>query len=160
MDHLDQIGAEWHAQRPDLDTEPLLIVGRLFRAVALAEPQLAARLGKFGLQPGWFNLLAALRRAGKPYELTPTQLMRAMMVSSAGVTKRLDRLEQSGLIERHADPSDRRGTLVRLTPTGKRAVDRAVEAHIANEAEILDALTAAEQRQLDHLLRKLLAGLE
>ena len=113
-----------------------------------------------GLQRGWFDLLVALRRSGAPYELNPTQLMRATMLSSSGMTKRLDRMAEAGLIERRPDPNDRRGTLVRLTRRGKNVADQAVETHLTNEERLLDPLTAAERRSLDGLLKKLLVPLE
>jgi DNA-binding MarR family transcriptional regulator len=105
-------------------------------------------------------LLAALRRSGPPYELNPTQLMRATLLSSGGVTKRLDRLVEAGLVERSADPADRRGVLVTLTPHGKAVVDNALEAHVANEERLLRSLTPADRRTLDNMLRTLLADLE
>jgi DNA-binding MarR family transcriptional regulator len=102
----------------------------------------------------------ALRRAGPPYELNPTDLMEATMLSSGGMTKRLDRLVEAGLVERRPDPDDRRGTLVRLTRKGRAGIDRALEAHVANEELLLEPLSAADRRSLDHLLRRLLSGLE
>ena len=159
-DHIDRILAQWRRERPGLDVEALGILGRLFRAAQLADANLSARMRERGLQPGWFDLLAALRREGKPYELTPTSLMRATMLSSGGMTKRLDRLADAGLVERRPDPSDRRGTLVGLTPAGVALVDEAVAEHAANEERMLGALTGVERRTLDDLLRKLLASLE
>jgi DNA-binding MarR family transcriptional regulator len=159
-DHVDRILAEWRRERPDLDVEPLGLLGRLFRASALADGALSEQLGDHDLHPGWFDLLAALRRAGAPYELNPTQLMRATLLSSGGMTKRLDRLAAAGLVERRPDPSDRRGTLVRLTRRGKAAIDRAVVTHVANEERLLQPLTRDERRELDRLLRILLGGLE
>jgi len=159
-DHVDEIVAQWHRERPDLDTGPLATLGRLFRVAELAHPLLSAPLRELGLQPGWLDLLAALRRAGAPYELNPTELMRATVLSSGGMTKRLDRLADAGLVERRPDPGDRRGTLVRLTAQGKATIDRAIGVHVRNEARLLDALTTAERRALDRSLRSLLAGLE
>lgn len=159
-DHVDEIVAQWRRERPELDVDALALVGRMFRAVQLADAELAKEFPRHGLQPGWFDLLAALRRAGPPFELNPTELMRATLLSSGGITKRLDRLEAAGLVERRPDPGDRRGTLVRLTRRGKAAVDRAVAAHVANEERLVASLSAAERRTLDRLLRKLLAGLE
>ena len=159
-DHVDEIVAQWRRERPDLDVAPLALFGRLFRVVQLADGSLSGEFGGHGLQPGWFDLLAALRRAGAPYELNPTELMRATLLSSGGVTKRLDRLEEAALVERRPDPADRRGTLVRLTRRGKAVTDRALEAHVANEAELLSSLTAADRRALDDLLRKLLSALD
>jgi DNA-binding MarR family transcriptional regulator len=160
QDHIDRIVAQWRRERPDLDTEPMAALGRLIRTGQLADAALTKQLGGHGLQPGWFDLLAALRRAGPPYELNPTALRRATMLSSGGMTKRLDRLAEAGLIERRPDPGDRRGTLVRLTRKGKALIDRAVEMHLANEQRLLEALGRDERRTLDRLLRTLLAGLE
>jgi DNA-binding MarR family transcriptional regulator len=159
-DHVDDILAQWRKERPDLNVAPLGLYGRLFRIVHLADGALMKRLAPFGLQPGWFDLLAALRRAGAPFELNPTQLMRATLLSSSGMTKRLDRMEAAGLIERRPDPDDRRGTLVQLTRQGKSVVDSAVETHVENEERLLGALNAAERRALDGLLRALLIRLE
>ena len=159
-DHLDGILAQWRRERPELDVRAIGTVGRLFRFAHLADAVLAEGIAPFGLQPGWFDLLAALRRSGVPYELNPTRLMQATLLSSGGMTKRLDRLDEEGLVERRPDPADRRGTLVRLTRRGKATVDRALEAHVANEEALLGSLTSADRRTLDDLLRKLLAGLE
>jgi DNA-binding MarR family transcriptional regulator len=159
-DHIDRIVAEWQRERPELSLDALALLGRLFRTTDLAHSMLAEGLRQYELSSGWFDLLAALRRAGAPYELTPTSLMESMMLSSGGVTKRLDRLVEAGLVERRPDPSDRRGTLVRLTPRGKATIDKAIETHVANEDNLLRALTAADRRALDELLRRLLASLE
>jgi DNA-binding MarR family transcriptional regulator len=160
VDRLDEIGEAWLRERPDVDVEALVTLGRLFCSAQLADAALAEGLAGHELQPGWFDLLAALRRAGEPYDLNPTRLMRATMLSSGGMTKRLDRLVEAGLVERRPDPDDRRGTRVRLTRQGLAAVDSAVTAHAANEERLLSALTARERRDLDRLLRKLLGSLE
>jgi DNA-binding MarR family transcriptional regulator len=159
-DHVDEILAQWQRERPDLNMAPLGLFGRLFRVVHLADAVLGRELGRHDLQPGWFDLLATLRRAGAPYELNPTKLMRATLLSSGGTTKRLDRLEEAGLIERRPDPVDRRGTLVRLTHRGEEVIDRAIETHVANEERLLSALAPTERRALDDLLRTLLSALE
>jgi DNA-binding MarR family transcriptional regulator len=159
-DHIDRILDQWRRERPDLNMTPLGVFGRLFRTVHLADAALAEMLAQYRLQPGWFDVLAALRRAGAPYELNPTQLVRATMVSSGGMTKRLDRLAEAGLVERRLDPDDRRGTLIRLTRQGKATIDKAIEAHLANEEELLRSLSSAQRHTLDELLRELLADLE
>jgi DNA-binding MarR family transcriptional regulator len=159
-DHLDEIVAQWRRERPDLNMSSLGIMGRLFRSAELADAVLGERLAENALQSGWFDVLAALRRAGSPYELNPSELGSAMMLSSGGVTKRIDRLTAAGLVERRPDPGDRRGTLVRLTRRGKNLIDRAITLHVTNEDELLRSLSPTERRSLDALLRKLLAGLE
>lgn len=159
-DRIDGIVEQWQRERPELELEPLAIVGRLLRAADLANSALGRGVAELGLQPGWFDVLAALRRAGPPYALNPAQLLKTMMVTSGGLTKRLDRLVEAGLVERSADPDDRRGTRVRLTPRGRAIIDRAIAVHVWNEAALLDGLTAAERQTLDGLLRKLLARLE
>jgi DNA-binding MarR family transcriptional regulator len=160
QDHVDEILAQWRKERPDLDVAPVGLYGRLLRLVHLSDDVLAKGLASYELQPGWFDLLAALRRAGAPYELNPTRLRHATLLSSSGMTKRLDRMEAAGLIERRPDPHDRRGTLVRLTRRGKRVIDAAVETHVENERRLLDPLSAQERRTLDALLRTLLIRLE
>jgi DNA-binding MarR family transcriptional regulator len=159
-DHVDKIVAQWRRERPDLDASPLGLFGRLLRIAHVADGALGKEVARYGIQSGWFDLLAALRRTGTPYELNPTELTRATLLSSGGMTKRLDRLEEAGLVERRPDPDDRRGTLVRLTRRGKRVIDRALEAHLANEERLLASLSATDRRALDALLRKLLAALD
>ena len=159
-DHVDAIVAQWAAERPELDTGALALVGRLMRTAALAEETLVPPLRERGLEPGWLDVLAALRRSGPRHELNPKHLLETVMLSSGGMTKRLDQLEHAGLVKRSPDPGDRRGTLVRLTPRGRRTIDRAIEAHIDNEQRLLAPLDEAQRRALDALLRKLLAGVE
>jgi DNA-binding MarR family transcriptional regulator len=159
-DHIDRIREQWRRERPELDTTVMGIFGRLFRCARLADDALSEGLAGRDLQRGWFDVLAALRRAGPPYELNPTELMRATLLSSGGTTKRLDRMAEAGLIERRPDPQDRRGTLVRLTARGRRSIDEAVDVHIANEERLLAGVSTAERRVLDDVLRKLLEALE
>jgi DNA-binding MarR family transcriptional regulator len=159
MDHVDRIVEAWRRERPDVDMTAVGQLARLFRAAHLADTALTEALGKHGLQPGWFDLLAALRRAGSPHELNPKELMRTTMLSSGGMTKRLDRLVEEGLVERRPDPGDRRGTLVGLTARGRATIDAALETHAAGEERVLTALEPVERELLDGLLRKLLGSL-
>lgn len=158
-DAVDQILAQWRAERPDLDPSPMGVVGRITRAAARLEREVDSGLAAHGLATGTFDVLAALRRAGPPHRLTPTDLYRTLMLSSGSMTARLDRLEDAGLIERLPDPTDRRGVLVGLTRKGFDVVDRAVEAHLANEERLLAALGPRQREQLAGLLRRLLAAL-
>ena len=159
-DVVDEIAAQWRALKPDLDVRAMATVGRLGRVCALGERLIEARLREYGLAIGDFDVLAALRRSGAPHRLTPTQLYKALMITSGAMTNRIDRLERRGLITRLDDPDDRRGVLVCLSEEGRALLDDAVTAHVENEAHILSALTRAEQAALDGLLRKLLAGFE
>ena len=159
-DHVERVVDQWRRERPDLDVSSMAVLSRLWRFARGADAVIDRGFAESGLQPGWFDVLATLRRAGKPYELTPTQLLETAMLSSGGMTKRLDRLVEAGLIERGPDPDDRRGVRVRLTRHGLQTVDQAVKAHVAREDELLAPLTPREREQLDRLLRKLLDGID
>lgn len=151
---------QWRSERPDVDPFPMEVLGRLGElALLITRDRLAPLFARFGLQSGDFDVLATLRRAGTPYALTPTALYEAMMMSSGGMTARIDRLEKAGLIERHKHPSDRRGTLVVLSEAGKQLIDAALPVHVDNQRGILAVLSATEQQTLNALLAKLLAGL-
>jgi DNA-binding MarR family transcriptional regulator len=152
--------AQWRKERPDIDPFPMAVLGRLAEAAHLImRDRVAPLFARFGLQPGEFDVLATLRRSGPPFALTPTALYEAAMMSSGGMTSRIDRLETVGLVERLPHPTDRRGTMVALTAKGRALIDVAVEAHVANEKEVLAALTKAEQKELNRLLARLIAGL-
>ena len=155
-DHVDQLIEQWARERPDLELEPLATIGRLGRLHALVSRAIADVFASHGLQIGEFDVLAALRRSGDPFLLKPTDLARMLMLSPAGMTNRIDRLEAAGWIERRNDPDDRRSSLVRLTDDGRQLVDRAVTDHVANEARLLEPLSPSERAALDRALRKLL----
>lgn len=155
-DHVDGILEQWKRELPDLDTTPMGVVGRLSRASRVLERGLAPTFSASDLNGGEFDVLATLRRAGSPYRMTPKRLSEAAMLSSGAMTNRLDRLERAGLVARHPDPSDRRGTLVSLTAEGKDLVEKVVIEHVENERRLLDALSPEERETLSALLRKLL----
>ncbi len=154
-DGVDVILDQWKRERPDLDTSPIGVIGRISRLSREIERRLEPVYAACGLEPGWYDVLATLRRAGPPYRLRPSDFTGALMLTSSGTTKRLDRLEAAGHITREPDPTDRRGVLIALTPRGRDLVDHASGQHMANEQRILAGLTAAERRQLAGLLRKL-----
>jgi DNA-binding MarR family transcriptional regulator len=158
-DGVDAILEQWQRERPDLDTSPIAVIGRISRLSREIERRLETVYAANGLEPGWYDVLATLRRAGPPYRLRPTDLAATLMLTTSGTTKRLDRLEAAGHLTREPDPADRRGVLITLTPLGRRLVDAAAAKHLANERRILSGLTAAEQRQLAGLLRKLTIAL-
>jgi DNA-binding MarR family transcriptional regulator len=158
-DGVDEILEQWRRERPELDPSPIGVIGRVSRLARELELRLERVYREHGLETGWHDVLATLRRNGPPYRLRPTDFSGQLMITSSGTTKRLDRLEQAGLIARAPDPDDRRGTLISLTPAGHELIDAVTEAHLDNERELLAALSEDEQRHLADLLRKLQLGL-
>ena len=152
-DEVDRLIAAWKRERPDLDLSPLSVLSRITR---IARHLDIARRDAFGELENWgFDVLAALRRAGQPHQLSPGQLMQETLVTSGTMTNRLDRLEELQLITREPDPNDGRGSLVTLTRSGMRAVDSAMEDLLDNERELLQNLTIKEREILSDLLSKL-----
>jgi DNA-binding MarR family transcriptional regulator len=159
QDGVDVIIEQWRRERPELDHSPIGVVGRISRLARELEQRLEPVYREHGLEPGWHDVLATLRRSGPPYELRPSELTGTLMLTSSGTTKRLDRLERAGLIERAPDPQDRRGVLIRLTARGRETIDATTAAHLENERRLLAALSAAEREQLAGLLRRLQLGI-
>lgn len=160
LDPVDQILAQWLRERPDLDVSPMGIIGRMGRLSKHLERAIQVTFSEFGLTSAEFDVLAALRRSGQPYQLSPTELFQTLMVSSGTMTHRIDRLEQAKLVKRIPDPNDRRGTLIQLTDEGFNVIEKAVEAHVTNEHRALNALEKSEREALAGLLRKLLISFE
>ncbi|MFC0543396.1 MarR family winged helix-turn-helix transcriptional regulator [Kutzneria chonburiensis] len=160
LDHVGRIQAEWHRERPDLDVSPQGVIGRLHRIGVLLSDQLNAVYQRFGLSEGEFDVLAALRRAGDPFERAPGELAAFTMVTTGAMTKRLDRLETAGLVTRRPSAADGRGRVVALTPAGRALIDEAFAAHMRNEHRVLADLSPAEATQLEELLTTWLARLE
>ena len=160
VDHVARIQAEWRAERPEVDTSPQGVIGRLHRIANQLTGELTLLYAKYGLTEGEFDVLAALRRAGAPYERAPGEIALHTMVTTGTVTKRVDRLEEAGLVHRRRSDADGRGRVVRLTPAGRRLIDKAFTAHMANEQRLLEALTPDETAQLEKLLTTWLARLE
>jgi DNA-binding MarR family transcriptional regulator len=152
LDHVGRIMAQWRAERPDLDPSPQGVIGRLHRLAARLTEELVAVYAEFGLGEGEFDVLATLRRAGAPYELTPTELGTQTMVSSGAVTKRVDRCVQQGWVSRRVSDRDGRGRVIALTDAGRELIDRAFEAHMANEHRLVGMLSELERSRLAHLL--------
>lgn len=159
-DEVDQLVAAWRTERPEVDVEPLEVFSRVSRLAVFADRERRAAFSAHGLEPWGFDVLAALRRAGAPYALSPGALLRATLVTSATMTHRVDRLEHAGLVTRSPDPEDRRGVRVVLTAAGRERVDAALADLVRAEAGILDSLTDVERDDLAALLRRLLRPLE
>ncbi len=160
QDGVDLILKQWARERPDLDASPMGVIGRISRLSRIFEREIQEVFSSFGLNRGEFDVLATLRREGEPYQLNPTELSKALMVSSGGMTNRLDRMERAGLVSRQPDPGDRRGSQVILTEKGLSLVEEAVAEHSTNEHRLLSALEETDREGLANLLRDLLLSVE
>lgn len=153
-DFAEHLVTQWSKARPDLDPSPMALVVRIMRVSALLSERLTKVLSGHGLAIWEFDMLATLRRNG-PGGLSPKQLQREMLLSSGAMTNRIDRLEEGGLVERRPDPSDRRGTIVRLTPDGIARVDPIVRDRFEDARQIFELLDPAEARAVSAGLRRL-----
>ncbi len=160
LDAVDRILAQWKCERPDLDCSPMGPIGRLKRCSILLEQQLQIVFDEFDLCAWEFDMLAALRRAGAPYCLSPTDLFSTLMVTSGTMTHRLKRLESRGLIVRLVNPDDARSMLVKLSENGQKIIDQAVVKHVENEKALLEKVAAEDIEALDRSLTALLKSLE
>jgi DNA-binding MarR family transcriptional regulator len=156
-DVVDRLVAKWREARPDLDPSPLEVVGRVIVLAQHLERNVEVALEKHGLTLGQFDILATLRRHGKKGGLTPTQLLESVMLSSGGMTARLDALAESGYIARKQNPDDRRMVVIALTSKGRRAIDNATKTRFNEAKDSLPALNETEIATLTGLLRRWLA---
>jgi DNA-binding MarR family transcriptional regulator len=154
-DAVDLILDQWSAQRPDVDVSAIAVIGRISRLERKLAVELARVFALHGLEHWEYDVLATLRRAGKPFELTIGAMLESMMLASGTISHRIDRLEGRGLVARRQDTDDRRVVHVGLTAEGKRLVERALLDHAANETRLLSGLSARERDQLAALLRRL-----
>lgn len=160
LDHVDHILAQWRKERPDLDVGPMGLLGRLHRLSTYLGREVEAVLLKHGLSSSAFDVLATLRRAGSPYQLSPGDLLAMTMVSSGTMTNRIDQLEKAGLVERIHNPQDRRSVLISLTERGFAIVEEAVGAHVDNQHRLVAHLSEEERDTLDGLLKRFLQDFE
>ncbi|SCE76693.1 DNA-binding transcriptional regulator, MarR family [Micromonospora haikouensis] len=157
-DDVDAIVEQWRRERAGMRPEPMAVFGRIFRLARLVGDEQERAYAAWGISRGEFDVLAALRRAGAPYTLAPKALAAGLMLTSGGMTGRLDRLERAGLVRRVPDPADRRGLQVTLTDTGRQVAEEAADAGLATQRRLLDALPQRDQERLAELLRDLLAA--
>ncbi len=155
-DEVDKVIRQWRRERSDLDLWPVEVMARVTRFAAIMNRSFDEVFARHGLRNGEFDVLAAIRRSGPPYVVTPSALSEQLMLSRAGMTNRLDRLDRAGLIHRRLDPEDRRSFLVTLTEKGMAIVDAAMSDHAANEAALLSGLSERQQQQLDDAMYTLL----
>lgn len=159
-DAIDAIRTLWQRERPDLDTGPVAVLGRIQRLSRLLDKELKVFDTRHGLESGEFDVLTTLRRAGAPYQMSAGAFLRASMVTSGAITRRIDRMEAKGLVERVRLPGgDRRAVQIRLTEKGLTVVDDLFGRHLDNEARLVSPLKPDELDQLAALLRKLLESL-
>ncbi|MFW0119378.1 MarR family winged helix-turn-helix transcriptional regulator [Rothia sp. CCM 9417] len=153
MDRVDYIQEQWRRERPEIDLAPQSIIGRLHRLARYLTEDITAVYREYGLNEGEFDILCTLRRQGAPYEMRPADIAYGTMVTTGGTSKRLDRLEKAGLVERTSSPElDGRSKLVRLTMRGLETINRAFEAHMENEKRLVSHFSNEEREQLQSLL--------
>ncbi|MFD4247222.1 MarR family winged helix-turn-helix transcriptional regulator [Streptomyces sp. NPDC058525] len=157
-DAVDAITDQWYAVRPELDTAPMAVFGRIYRITKSMGDAMERTYSRFGISRGEFDVIATLRRSGAPYTLSPRQLSATLMLTTGGMTGRLDKLEKAGLLCRRPDPHDRRGLQVTITDRGLALIDEAVTAGLEVQRAALRGLSEEETAVLTGLLRKLLAG--
>jgi DNA-binding MarR family transcriptional regulator len=146
---------QWRRERPELDVEAMTLIARVLTVAALVSRRIEALAKEHGMTSAEGDVLFTLRRAGAPYTLSPTMLAKSLLVTSGTMTNRLDRLERRALIDRVANPRDRRAVDIVLTRKGLDLVEEAITKHVAGEAEMLSGLTSTERTRLDAILRKL-----
>jgi len=160
MDWIDELSQAWQREYPELDASALPPLVRLARLAILIEAFQLDVLEPFELTPGDYAVLAALRRAGKPYVLNPSQLYSRLQRSSGGMTKMLKRLEQRDLVQRAPDPDDGRGSVVSLTKRGLAIQDRVFSAFLTAAQDVIAPLSTSRRRETERSLRSLLDAFE
>jgi DNA-binding MarR family transcriptional regulator len=154
-DEVDRLIEAWRRERPDLDVAPMEVLSRVSRLARHLDRARSQAFDTHGLESWEFDVLAALRRAGSPYQLSPGKLLKETLVTSGTMTNRVDRLAARGLVERLPDPSDRRGVLVQLTTAGRDAVDAAMADLLTHERALLGSLSERDQQKIARVLREL-----
>ncbi|MEU8773906.1 MarR family transcriptional regulator [Streptomyces sp. NPDC048606] len=156
-DAVDAIIAQWYAVRPELETAPMAVFGRIYRISKAMGEAMERAYGRHGISRGEFDVIGTLRRSGAPYTLSPRQLSATLMLTTGGMTGRLDKLEKAGLLTRSPDPHDRRALQVTITEHGLAVVDQAVTAGLEVQRAALTGFAPEEVEGLSDLLRRLLA---
>jgi DNA-binding MarR family transcriptional regulator len=160
MDHVDTIIAQWKRERQELDTQPMALIGRLKRVSQYLTVGMGKTFKQFGLNSASFDVLATLRRSGEPFALSPSELMKTMMITSGTMTNRLDQLEKVQLVERIKNPKDGRGFLIQLTQKGMVLINKVMTSHVETQKSLVSALSEDERQQLNNLLHRFLESFE
>lgn len=160
MDAIDRVVEQWAREKPELDTEPMAMMGRLIRISKYLETEIAALHKRYDLKLGEFDVLATLRRSGKPYCLTPSGLIESMMLTSGAMTNRLDKLESKALIRRTHSKEDRRSVTVELTKEGLTLIDQIMIEHVEIQQKLVRSLTITQKKNINQLLKTWLSAYE
>ena len=160
MDRVDKIIKQWHRERPELDVEPMEIIGRIKQSSQYLSREMDKTFSRHGLNGASFDVLATIRRSGAPYSLSPSDLMASTMVTSGTMTNRIDQLVKAGLVERTPNPQDSRGFIISLTNEGYVLIDRVLNDHVKTQAQLTAALTKEDKKSLNSILRKFLINAE
>ena len=160
MDAIDRVVEQWAKEKPELETEPMAMMGRLMRIAKYMETQVAELHKKYDMKLGEFDVLATLRRSGKPYRLTPSELIGSMMLTSGAMTNRLDKLEAKGLISREHSKEDRRSVSVQLTKDGLILIDQMMTEHVEMQKKLVKSLSASQKKNTNQLLKTWLSAYE
>ncbi|NOH94456.1 MarR family transcriptional regulator [Vibrio sp. AIC-3] len=160
MDAIDRVVEQWAKEKPELETEPMAMMGRIMRIAKYMETQVAELHKKYDMKLGEFDVLATLRRSGKPYQLTPSELIGSMMLTSGAMTNRLDKLEAKGLISREHSKEDRRSVSVQLTKDGLILIDQMMTEHVETQKKLVKSLSASQKKNTNQLLKTWLSAYE
>lgn len=154
-DAVDQIVSDWSVCRPELDVSALEVFGRLHRTFLYYQSTIVPVFESHGINMASFDVLAALRRRGEPFCMTAGELAASSLVTTGGITMRVDRLERQGLVLRERDTQDRRVVYIQLTEHGRAVVDAVADEHFANELKLLADLSERDRGALAKLLSRL-----
>jgi len=160
MDAIDRVVEQWAKEKPELETEPMAMMGRIMRIAKYMETQVAELHKNYDMKLGEFDVLATLRRSGKPYQLTPSELIGSMMLTSGAMTNRLGKLEAKGLISREHSKEDRRSVSVQLTKDGLILIDQMMTEHVEMQKKLVKSLSASQKKNTNQLLKAWLSAYE
>lgn len=160
MFDMDEIKAQWAKQRPDIDTDPMALIGRVIRLSAHLSSEMAKTFAKHGLNAASFDVLATLLRSGPPHALSPNDLLATMMVTSGTMTNRIDQLEKDGLVARVQNPEDKRSVRVQLTEHGRKVIDAAVTDHVETQRQLVDTIPLEGREMLNELIQNYLTEID
>lgn len=160
MDRMDKIIKQWHQERPDLDVEPMEVIGRIKQLSQYLSREMDKTFSVHGLNGAKFDVLATIRRSGTPYGLSPSDLIASTMVTSGTMTNRIDQLVKAGLVERIPNPQDARSFIISLTKEGHVLIDRVLDDHVKTQALLTEVLTKKDKKVFNLILRKFLINAE